>query len=476
MDSEIEVSSITSLAISDSASTRSKRGKAAHFTWAHTRTPLPHEPTVKNRCSILYCAHCPPDSSYNTIVTTNFRRHLQSKHQIIIQEDPTQVDSAISQKLQQLYDKAESSGLADEFSSQIFQKVLNQDTINEALVSLIVVRNLPFRIVEWPEFHVFCRILNPKSEDYLTTAHSTIPKVIEQIWCSQKDIVRKTLQSAISSIHISLDIWTSPNRLLLLGICAHFIKYNQDKVSKALLALRTVVSHSGSEQFNTLLPVLHDYGIIRKLGSVICDNATSNDTLCRTISDHLYTEEKIDWNSAYRRIRCIGHIINLAVQAFLFQNLIEMDELESYDHQEESNRQEERMKFQRMGPLGKLHNIVVHIQGSSSRTKEFKEYAHRMIPLDNRTRWNSWYQMLVVAIEQAGPIDIYTKNHLSDLETEYLSLQDWDRLRTIKRFLQPFHRATLETQGDNATIDRVLFTMDILVQYFEKALVRTLFL
>ena len=208
---------------------------------------------------------------------------------------------------------------------------------------------------------------------------------------------------------------------------------------------------------------------------MISDNATSNDTLCRTISDHLSIKEKIEWNVAYRRIRCIGHIINLAVQAFLFQNLIEIDELESYDYQEENTQQEQRARFQRMGPLGKLHNIVVHIQGSTSRTKEFKGYAHRMIPLDNRTRWNSWYQMLVVAIDHSGSIDTYTKNHLLDLETEYLSLQDWNRLRTIKTFLQPFHRATLETQGDNATIDRVLFTMDILVQYFEKALVYILF-
>jgi hypothetical protein len=30
-------------------------------------------------------------------------------------------------------------------------------------------------------------------------------------------------------------------------------------------------------------------------------------------------------------MRCIGHIINLAVQAFLFQNVIEIEELELYD-------------------------------------------------------------------------------------------------------------------------------------------------
>ena len=45
--------------------------------------------------------------------------------------------------------------------------------------------------------------------------------------------------------------------------------------------------------------------------------------------------------------------------------------------------------FRTMGQLGKLHNIVVHIRRSAGRTKEFKDLAKRIIPLDNRTKWNS---------------------------------------------------------------------------------------
>jgi hypothetical protein len=36
------------------------------------------------------------------------------------------------------------------------------------------------------------------------------------------------------------------------------------------------------------------------------------------------------------RIRYIGHIINLIVQAFLFIGVIKIDELESYNEQEEN--------------------------------------------------------------------------------------------------------------------------------------------
>lgn len=480
MDSETDLSLLIPIATLDSVSTTSKRSRTALATWAHARTAYDEEPEFLGRNRIMYCIHCPYESPYSSPITTNFRKHLDSKHQIKVEEDLHLIQSATLDKLKQLYIKADSLGQAEEINTQVLQKVLNQDIIDEALVSLIVVRNLSFRIVEWPEFHTFCRVLNPESADYLITAHSTVPKLIERSWQTQKDIVRKRLQSALSSIHLSLDIWTSPNRLLLLGICAHFVDQTQEKLSKALLALRTVTNHSGDEQFATLLPVLQDYGIVRKLGSIVCDNASSNDTLCRAVSTYLYEKEEIEWDSTFRQIRCIGHIINLAVQAFLFHNLIEMDQLESYDEQEaKGERGDEEGKqaaFRLMGPLGKLHNIVTHIRGSASRTKEFKLLAERMIPLDNRTRWNSWYQMLVVADQKAGAVDIYTKNHFATLQTDYLSPEDWERLRTIKSFLQPFHRATLETQGNHATIDRVLFTMDILIQYFEKSLVSRLLL
>lgn len=381
------------------------------------------------------------------------------------------------QQLQQLYRRAESSGQTEEIDTQIFQKHLDQDAIDEALVLLIVVRNLPFRIVEWPEFHTLCQVLNPQSSEFLTTAHSQIARKIEQSWQGHKDVVRRKLQSAISSVHLSLDIWTSPNGLLL-GICAHCVDHLQEKHLKALLALRTVANRSGEEQFAVLLPVLKDYDIVQKLGAIVGDNASTNDTLCRAIQAYLLEEEDLEWNSTHWRICCTGHIINLAVQAFLFQNVIEIEELESYDEKdkrgERGDEEERRVKFRLIGPLGQLHNIIVHIRGSTSRINEFLELAGRMIPLDNRTGWNSWYLMLVVAIEKEGAIDSYTKNHFATLEADCLTPQDWKRLRTIKDFLQPFYRATLETQGDSATIDKVLFTMDVLVLWFEKALVSKL--
>jgi hypothetical protein len=92
------------------------------------------------------------------------------------------------------------------------------------------------------------------------------------------------------------------------------------------------------------------------------------------------------------RIRCIGHIINLVVQAFLFSGVVKIEELESYDEQEQEGGTETtddkaiKVQFRLLEPLGKGHNIVVSIRKSAGRTAEFKELARKMVPMDNRTR------------------------------------------------------------------------------------------
>ena len=89
----------------------------------------------------------------------------------------------------------------------------------------------------------------------------------------------------------------------------------QDRFRNILIALRTVVGHSGSNQWETLRPVLEDYGIMENIGTLIGDNSTTNDTLCRLMANHLGAEYQINWNQTHQRMRCMGHILNLVVQA-----------------------------------------------------------------------------------------------------------------------------------------------------------------
>jgi hypothetical protein len=84
------------------------------------------------------------------------KRHLLNMHQIVVEKAIGKIKAAIIQQLAQLYLQAEASGQTGEVDSRVLQVHLNLAVINEALVSMIVVWNLPFSIVEWPEFYVLC--------------------------------------------------------------------------------------------------------------------------------------------------------------------------------------------------------------------------------------------------------------------------------------------------------------------------------
>ncbi|KAF2177146.1 hypothetical protein K469DRAFT_463649, partial [Zopfia rhizophila CBS 207.26] len=55
------------------------------------------------------------------------------------------------------------------------------------LITLITVRNLPFRMIEWPEFHAFYQVLNLEVAGYIIIAYSTINKIVLDSFTAQKD-------------------------------------------------------------------------------------------------------------------------------------------------------------------------------------------------------------------------------------------------------------------------------------------------
>jgi len=67
--------------------------------------------------------------------------------------------------------------------------------------------------------------------------------------------------------------------------------------------------------------VLKSYGtdVEEKVGYVVGDNATNNDTLERALSDdQVFSNQSGLYDASQRRLRCIGHVINLVVKAFWF--------------------------------------------------------------------------------------------------------------------------------------------------------------
>jgi hypothetical protein len=127
------------------------------------------------------------------------------------------------------------------------------------------------------------KFLNPGVLSILPTSHQTIREWVVRTFGTQKRRIQQVLQSAISRIHFTVDIWSSPNKLGILGIVAHFVDSNGELVSYCV-ALREVHGrHSGENQAHIVMNVVEDYGIVTQIGYFVSDNADSNDTLMNSL-------------------------------------------------------------------------------------------------------------------------------------------------------------------------------------------------
>lgn len=218
------------------------------------------------------------------------------------------------------------------------------------------------------------------------------------------------------------------------------------------------------------------------MGFYTGDNHGSNDKLCRLLGEHLH-EMGIRWDARTQRIRCHGHVVNLAVQAFLFADSKEASRaaLEQIEEDDEAAfasdfiggfKAQKALGWRRLGPLGKVHNIAVHIRDNDRRWSSFKAHAGRVLPLDNDTRWNSWFTLLDVALSVQEHVEWYQKSHYDSLQEDYLTPEDWRILEDTRAFLQPFWRITQLTEGRHATLDQTLFTMDVLHRHYTQAFQR----
>ena len=74
--------------------------------------------------------------------------------------------------------------------------------------------------------------------------------------------------------------------------------------------------HTGSSLANHVIKTLEEYDLQGKLLAITLDNASNNGTLLKSVEQRLL-EKGIKWNSESGGIRCLAHVIQLAVNSFL---------------------------------------------------------------------------------------------------------------------------------------------------------------
>ena len=157
--------------------------------------------------------------------------------------------------------------------------------------------------------------LSPSLEKWIPKAGNTVRDWILAEFTRRQEDIKKQLHTSKSRIHLSFDLWTSPNCYAFMAIIAHYIDSSGARKA-GLIALRRLDGEHTGENMATLLEVFREYKIGGRIGFFILDNASSNDTCVDLVLRKLYPSMNAK-QRLRRRLRCLGHIINLAAQAFL---------------------------------------------------------------------------------------------------------------------------------------------------------------
>jgi hypothetical protein len=104
----------------------------------------------------------------------------------------------------------------------------------------------------------------------------------------------------------------------------------------------------------------------------VLDNASSNDTAVDELG------EELNFDATWRRLRCVGHVLNLIARSILFGKDYELLEKEVANIKDFKQQVE---LWRKKGPVGMIHTIVQWIDKSPGRVSRF-----------NKVQRDIWYQ------------------------------------------------------------------------------------
>ncbi|KAI8402286.1 hypothetical protein FOFC_17593 [Fusarium oxysporum] len=263
--------------------------------------------------------------------------------------------------------------------------------MQELSVGFVIDSDVPFTIFE----HSFLRkIFNHFDSDLVVQmawSGSSITREMHRLYEANRD-TKAELCNALTAVHISFDLWTSPNRFAIMAVFAHFIDQLEHQQSRLLALRRQSGSHSGENLAGSLVDIVHEWEIEGRVGCAISDNMAANDTCLY----HMYQQldpsmRPVDIKT--RRMRCYRHTLNLVARAFLFGKDADSFELESDINSMRGLIEQDLDHWRTKGPIA--NSPGAGLEGYRLCEESTAELE---VVMNNETRWNSTYMMIERAL------------------------------------------------------------------------------
>nr|KAJ0224968.1 hypothetical protein LSAT_V11C100025810 [Lactuca sativa] len=295
----------------------------------------------------------------------------------------------------------------------------DDEVSRDELAKMIIIHDYPLSIVEHYGFRKYTESLQPL---FKVPCHNTV----------KGDIMKNDSRIALTS-----DMWTASNQKKgYMAITTHYIDGNWKLQNQIMSFIHVPSPHTADALSQAMMECFLEWNIDNKLSTLTLDNCSTNDVIVEKLLGTLTTSSLILKGRIFH-MRCCAHIINLIVQDgfSVISNAIE-----------------------------NVRNSVSFWTSSPKRIKDFRLFARQVgvncqkeLLLDCKTRWNSIYMMLSVALEYR---EVF--NRLSKKDKHYVCLpseDEWNMTSNVCEKLKLFYQVTEKFSGTKYLTSNIFFPL-----------------
>lgn len=261
--------------------------------------------------------------------------------------------------------------------------IFDQEKARNDLASMICEHEYPLSIVDHSGFPRFCSSLQPL---FKMVCRNTIRNDIVAMHKAQKEKMVNFFATFKHRVAITTDLWTAGyQKRGYMAVTAHYIDDSWNLKSFLMRFAYVPCPHSAEVICEALYECLVEWHLERKISTITLDNCTSNDKAMVILPDKLDTSSLM-LDGQLIHMCCAAHILNLIVK--------------------------DGMSVLEQG-IERLRDSVAFWSATPKRHEKFEKMAktlnieyNKRLTLDCKTRWNSTYIMISIALQY---IEIFEK-------------------------------------------------------------------
>ncbi|KAJ4951059.1 hypothetical protein NE237_027891 [Protea cynaroides] len=292
----------------------------------------------------------------------------------------------------------------------------DQDYCRQEIAKMIIMHEYPLHMVEHPAFVAFVQNLQPR---FNMVSFSTVQGDCVAIYIREKQSLQNVLEGMPGRISLALDVWTSNQNLGYVLVRGQYIDADWKLYRMILNVVMVPNPDSGNALNQAVVSFLSDWGLESKLFTITVDHRFSNDEATGDLKGFFSIKNPLMLNGQLLIGQCYAHVLSSLAQ----DALTAVREI-----------------------VNKVRTSVKFVKTSETHEEKFTELKEQLqVPsrktlfLDDETKWNTTYLMLVVALELK---EVFSCLDTSDPEyKEAPSMDDWKQVETLCTYLKLLYDA-----------------------------------